>query len=315
MNSISTPRRVALMLGIAAIATHGQGQPYGYPQQVPAPQPYSQSAPGYPQYPQGYGQPQGGGYYTMPPQQQSQYVSPLQFLPTFGKKFGEMFRRVFYGDAPAAQPYYPPQGRLDQPPQGYSGQQPYQQTPQYQQAPQYQQMPQYQQAPRYETPPPPRGSQPSTASDSRMNPGTIQPPATQRKSSTSGSSASKTTDARTDKKPAANYKPPTITREPALVDQSPPSQPSADTMVRNPDKLPGSKPQASTSTADSSSSGSKKPADSPAPGSGGFLRGKKTGKEGRVISPYPPYRELDVSGLSSGSLALDPTTQKVFEVP
>jgi hypothetical protein len=34
-----------------------------------------------------------------------------------------------------------------------------------------------------------------------------------------------------------------------------------------------------------------------------------------VISPYPPYRELDVSGLSSGSLALDPTTQKVFEVP
>ena len=306
MNSISTPCRVALMLGIAAIVPHGHGQPYGYPQQVPAPQPYAQPAPGYPQYPQSYGQPQGG-YYATPPQQQSQYVSPLKFLPTFGKKFGDMFRRVFYGDAPTAQPYYPPQGRLDQPPQGYSGQ------PQYQPAPQYQQMPQSQQAPRYETPPPPRGSQPSTVPDSRMNSGTLQPPATTRKSSASGSSATKTNEARTDKKPAGNYKPPTITREPARVDQSPPSPPSADTMVRNPDKLPGSKPQASSGTTDTA--GSRKPADNPAPGNGGFLRGKKTGKEGRVISPYPPYRELDVSGLTSGSLALDPTTQKVFEVP
>jgi hypothetical protein len=36
---------------------------------------------------------------------------------------------------------------------------------------------------------------------------------------------------------------------------------------------------------------------------------------GRVISPYPPNKELDVKGLPSGSLALDPTTQKVFKVP
>jgi len=36
---------------------------------------------------------------------------------------------------------------------------------------------------------------------------------------------------------------------------------------------------------------------------------------GRVISPYPPNKELDVRGLPSGSLALDPTTQKVFKVP
>ncbi|MFM7606885.1 MAG: hypothetical protein ACKO8Z_17015 [Prosthecobacter sp.] len=48
---------------------------------------------------------------------------------------------------------------------------------------------------------------------------------------------------------------------------------------------------------------------------GSFLKGKKTGKPGRVISPYPPYKELDITGLDSGSLALDPTTQKVFEVP
>ena len=45
------------------------------------------------------------------------------------------------------------------------------------------------------------------------------------------------------------------------------------------------------------------------------MKGKRTAKAGRVISPYPPYKELDITGLESGSLALDPTTQKVFEVP
>ena len=36
---------------------------------------------------------------------------------------------------------------------------------------------------------------------------------------------------------------------------------------------------------------------------------------GTVVSPYPPFNELDVGGLSSGSLAVDPTTKKVFRVP
>lgn len=49
--------------------------------------------------------------------------------------------------------------------------------------------------------------------------------------------------------------------------------------------------------------------------SGSFLVGKKTAKSGRVVSPYAPYNELDITGLPSGSLALDPTTQKVFQVP
>ena len=49
--------------------------------------------------------------------------------------------------------------------------------------------------------------------------------------------------------------------------------------------------------------------------SSSFLVGKRTSKAGRVVSPYPPYNELDITGLPSGSLALDPTTQKVFEVP
>ncbi len=57
------------------------------------------------------------------------------------------------------------------------------------------------------------------------------------------------------------------------------------------------------------------PATATRSGPGSFLKGKKSSKPGRVISPYPPYKELDITGLESGSLALDPTTQKIFEVP
>lgn len=39
------------------------------------------------------------------------------------------------------------------------------------------------------------------------------------------------------------------------------------------------------------------------------------GRAGRVKSPYPPYRELDVTGLPSGSLAKDPVSGKLFRVP
>lgn len=56
-------------------------------------------------------------------------------------------------------------------------------------------------------------------------------------------------------------------------------------------------------------------APAPAPSSGGLPVGSRTDKPGRVKSPYPPYNELDVSGLQSGSLAMDPTTQKVFRLP
>ncbi len=43
--------------------------------------------------------------------------------------------------------------------------------------------------------------------------------------------------------------------------------------------------------------------------------GTKGSKPGRVKSPFAPYNELDVDGLESGSMALDPTTNKVFKVP
>jgi len=42
---------------------------------------------------------------------------------------------------------------------------------------------------------------------------------------------------------------------------------------------------------------------------------EKTDKPGLVKSPHPPHKEIDVSGLPSGSLAKDPISQKVFRVP
>jgi hypothetical protein len=42
---------------------------------------------------------------------------------------------------------------------------------------------------------------------------------------------------------------------------------------------------------------------------------EKTRTPGEVISPYPPYNVMDVRGLRSGSLALDPSSNKKFRVP
>lgn len=45
------------------------------------------------------------------------------------------------------------------------------------------------------------------------------------------------------------------------------------------------------------------------------LTATKTANPARVKSPYPPFTELDVAGLPSGSSALDPTCQRIFRVP
>jgi hypothetical protein len=41
----------------------------------------------------------------------------------------------------------------------------------------------------------------------------------------------------------------------------------------------------------------------------------KSSKPGRVKLPFPPYSELDVSGMPSGSLAKDPTSGRIFRIP
>lgn len=42
---------------------------------------------------------------------------------------------------------------------------------------------------------------------------------------------------------------------------------------------------------------------------------RRTGNPNRVISPYPPYNVIDITGFQSGDLARDPTNQQIFRVP
>ncbi len=279
----------------------------GYPQQ----QPQYAPPPGYQQQPQGYGYPQQ--------QPRTHYESPIEFLPKFGQKMSEMMRRLFYGqrannyDSPApgygqggsydldsspqqqGAPNYPQQypmpgqGYAPQQPQGYTQPQPgYQQQPGYQ----YPQQQQQQAQPRYNYPPQQSSQQqPAVQPPSRS---TTPAPAPQSKSSTT---TKKYSPPKVNDSPPARTttsKPPTVTpkKEPKPASSPPPT-------TRRSESAPKEFP---STTASSGASGS-------------FLKGKKTAKPGRVISPYPPYKELDITGLESGSLALDPTTQKVFEVP
>ena len=46
-----------------------------------------------------------------------------------------------------------------------------------------------------------------------------------------------------------------------------------------------------------------------------YPMGTPGSQAGRVKSPYPPFRELDATGLAKGSLAMDPVSGKVFRVP
>ena len=46
-----------------------------------------------------------------------------------------------------------------------------------------------------------------------------------------------------------------------------------------------------------------------------YPEARRTGNPNRVKSPYAPHNELDIAGLESGSLAMDPTTNKIFRVP
>lgn len=311
MNQNSIPLGLAgfsLMCALAPIGYAQQAPGYGY-QQPRYSQPQYQVPPGYSMPQQQPSYPQQG--YAQPPQQ-TEFVSPAKFLPTFGRKFGSMFRKLFYGDTPPVdygQPApgysYPQQGRgnLDQSPQGYS--QPYAAPSSPALGQSY--------PPRYEVAPTPRKSPPQAMPPtSRINSGSSKTaPSVKKKTVPAPEPKSKPSKpkANSDAPSGRKYTPPSLTSETAktgIEDQPPESQSSSS----EPARLPGSKP-----TNDTASTGSTEGSNNGAASSGSFLRGKKASKEGRVISPYPPYRELDVSGLSSGSLALDPTTQKVFEVP
>lgn len=48
---------------------------------------------------------------------------------------------------------------------------------------------------------------------------------------------------------------------------------------------------------------------------GGYPVGRPSGTGGYVYSPYPPYNLIDVRGIPSGAVVLDPSTNKRFINP
>ncbi len=289
-SSLSKPPNISRLCFCAALIAvtpvAAQNQRY-YPQQAPT---YSQQ-PQYSQPPPGYGA-SAYGY----PQQQTHYENPLQFLPKFGKRMGDMVRRLFYGKNSTG---------WNQPPQGYAqgggysldSRQHQSATPNYPQQPGYQYPQQQSPAqPHYNYPP--QQKQP-------ISPAHPQPTSkTVAKTPPSSSRSGKTRSTRTYTPPKAASKSPANKKTSSSAVASTPPAP----------KQPDPQPPANTTTRRSESTPPRETVTA-SNNSSNFLKGRKTSKAGRVVSPYPPYKELDVTGLDSGSLALDPTTQKVFEVP
>ncbi|MCB1209173.1 MAG: hypothetical protein KDK97_07590 [Verrucomicrobiales bacterium] len=238
-----------------------------------------------------------------PPAPPPAYQQQPQSTPS---RVGGFFRRLFYGESSSPQgqgQYYgAPQGRsLDTPPAGYRPGMGFNEPPQSQ--------PQ----PKIDTNPPTTSAR--TGGSRRSS-----EPTTTKKS---GTTKKYTPPKVKEDAPPSKPKAPTIGTEPSAKPKiSEPSPEPKFTPEPDPDipnePLPGFTPPSSTPPAGAGMATPKLKDPEPTTGtsnSGAFLVGKKTGKEGRVTSPYPPYKELDVTGLPSGSLALDPTTQKVFEVP
>lgn len=287
------------------------------------------------------------GYYYQPQQEST--------LKRMGRNVGDFFRRSFYGQpAPTYQApaYRQPGGTarsysLDAPPssQGYARSQSYGNRPQYQ-TPRASGTPQKgssssartstSAASRSKSSPPATASRGSTESKKRYTP-------------PSKPSSFKKAPSHPSDEPVRNEREETVTApsnpplplpnstpdvEKTTSTPTPPGSTEArlgDPRLSNTFPLPGASPRTESSTISptyssdainlgptklpvedaasttTSSSGTAK--------SGSFLVGRKTSKPGRVISPYAPYNELDVAGLPAGSLALDPTTQKVFQVP
>jgi hypothetical protein len=280
--------------------------------------------------------------------QQGYYAPPQESgIKRVGRSVGNFFRRSFYGEAPTYTPppagYTPSSYSLDGPPVGGAT---YANVNSYSAAPG---------APAYKKPTtttktastkkPTTTKAPATTTKSKSSTSSSSskrytPPSKPSSFKKAPSHPADDTPARTEtvKAPEENPLPlPNSTPDP--IADTPPSPPKTEakltqTAMNNTFPLPGSSPTThtisptisdepinlgptsmikdeppvkTTTTTSSTSSGTAK--------SGSFLVGKKTNKPGRVVSPYAPYNELDITGLPAGSLALDPTTQKVFQVP
>ena len=262
------------------------------------------------------------------PAQQPAYAPPPQ-EQSFGRSVSSFFKRVFYGD-PQGQ-YYNPAARgrgysLDAPPvrsnsHHFPGSQAAaSRPPSYASASASAGTATGKPAPVTKTkkspeeaPPAPKPS--SATSEKRYSPPKIsadidQPKKTESKPSVASSS----------QKPADDLKLPAWSnpqKSETLTAGTEPTSTSTSTSeakLKDTFPLPGQEPEETATNSTKSpapdTSGSTGSSDSTS-----FPVGKKSSKAGRVISPFPPYNELDVTDLPSGSLALDPTTQKVFQVP
>jgi hypothetical protein len=229
--------------------------------------------------------------------------------PKVTERVGSFVRSLFYGELgsrskPKGQPSYSGHS-LDRPPQ-----------PSYRPAPD---SPPSSTQPQRTSPSPKPPTQKKTPPPAAKKPsGQYQPPKVQN---------TPPAPRPTPKQPVKNNPPtpaPAEVKPNAPVEVPPQPQESA-TPEPNPvvaDTLPSQEqPPSTASSADQPPPNAPAPAQEdpkptlPASNNNQFLIGKKTAVPGRVISPYPPHQELDVSGLSSGSLALDPTTNKVFQIP
>lgn len=96
--------------------------------------------------------------------------------------------------------------------------------------------------------------------------------------------------------------------EPEMADADDAPERQADTGSAAPETAPGG-------VVTSPSAPAPEPPASPKIDPGSVPVATRSDKAGRVKSPYPPFRELDVTGMSSGSLAKDPVSGKVFRLP
>lgn len=281
-----------------------------------------------------------GSYYQ--PQQESG-------LKRMGRSVGDFFRRSFYGEpAPSYQTpaYRQPSGTarsysLDAPPsgQGYARSQSYGTSPHYQAPPRTASTPPKSSRTARTASKPSTGSSTASRSSSTESRKRYAPPS---KPSSFKKAPSHPADEPARSEPetvtAPSNPPLPLPNSTPEVDKgsTPPASGSTEAKLGDPRlsntfPLPGASPKkdesiiSPTYTSDPINLGPTKPpvedtastksSGSGSTKSGSFLVGRKTSKAGRVISPYAPYNELDVAGLPSGSLALDPTTQKVFQVP
>jgi hypothetical protein len=249
-----------------------------------------------------------------------------------GEQVGGFVRKLFYGELRGPQPQQPAaQGRsLDSAP---GVRMPPPSVPVYERPP--------------AAPPPAQArQQPPAPAVKKPVPAPAQKPAvaaTKPAATTRPSAASQQTQAVTTTKPAppkpqdqppaptppAEPPQPTLTPGPQLPDtplpgpaDTPPpsgglSNPQVGSLDLEPTAAPQPQKEEAKTVAQTKTPEPEAPAPSAAaPSSGPQIPvGKRTGTPGRVISPFPPHQELDVAGMVSGSLALDPITNKVFQVP